>query len=394
MKVVQFGLTYSPNLGDGIIADCLTYGLKARQPGTEVVQVDISARTSRGEVVIRNRELILNILDRLPMAIRHRLALWKLGAVIDKVEGDWRIAAQADLAVIGGGQIFSDANLNFPVKLSRAAGVLAEAGTPTAVYAVGVSQNWSAKGTQLFRAVLGTNLKLVGIRDEGSRVAWTDQMQGGPAAEITLDPGLLAAACYGTSDSQPKAVGLCITDFGLLAHHADSSVAGAGAGAVGFYVDIAASLAVLGHRTTLFCNGAAEDLALMQKVAAAPKLATLLASRQVTIAPNAKTPTALARQISEFEAVIAHRLHACIVAYSYGRPVVGLGWDQKLEAFFDMIGSQGFFSSDAALDGQTVAKLAVDALHQGLDPDLHQMTLEKAWGGIDRLLACAVNPTA
>ena len=33
MKLVQFGLAYSPNVGDGIIAECMAHGAKALRPG-------------------------------------------------------------------------------------------------------------------------------------------------------------------------------------------------------------------------------------------------------------------------------------------------------------------------------------------------------------------------
>jgi hypothetical protein len=202
LKIVQFGLCYSPNLGDGVIADCLAHGLTARLPGAEVAHVDISGRQARGARTIRNRRLVLAMLERLPRPLRHALARRKLNGLIDRVQDSWRAAAAgADLAVIGGGQIFSDANLNFPVKIGRAAGILAERGTPVAVHAVGVSRNWSAEGTALFARVLECDLRMVGTRDAGSATAWAAQMPGGPAPVLTADPGLLAAACYGPKGS-------------------------------------------------------------------------------------------------------------------------------------------------------------------------------------------------
>ncbi|WP_370285868.1 hypothetical protein, partial [Pseudooceanicola nanhaiensis] len=108
MKIVQFGLCHSPNLGDGVIAECLAHGLRARAPGAEVVHADISGRQARGATTIRNRRLVLAVLEALPRPLRHALARRRLNAMIDGVEGRWRAAARADLAVIGGGQLFSD----------------------------------------------------------------------------------------------------------------------------------------------------------------------------------------------------------------------------------------------------------------------------------------------
>lgn len=390
---MQFGLCYSPNLGDGVIADCLAHGLTARLPGAEVAHVDISGRHARGARTIRNRRLVLAMLERLPRPLRHALARRKLNGLIDRVQDSWRAAAAgADLAVIGGGQIFSDANLNFPVKIGRAAGILAERGTPVAVHAVGVSRNWSAEGTALFARVLECDLRMVGTRDAGSATAWAAQMPGGPAPVLTADPGLLAAACYGPPDAPPEGVGLCVTDFAVLGHHADGSIAGGGQDPAGFYAGLAAALAGAGHRVTLFCNGAAEDAAQVDRIARAPALAALRAEGRVRVAPAAADPAGLAQLIAGFEAVVAHRLHACIVAYSYGRPVVGLGWDRKLEAFFEMVGSAENFSADPAMDGAAVARMVAGALERGIAPDAHAAAIGAAWEGIDALAACVTRP--
>lgn len=390
---MQFGLCHSPNLGDGVIADCLAHGLRARRPGAEVAHVDISGRAARGAVTIRNRRLVLAVLDHLPRPLRHALARRRLNGLIDRVEAGWRAAAAgADLAVIGGGQIFSDAHLNFPVKIGRAAAILREAGTPVAIHAVGVSRNWSAEGTALFARVLDCDLRMVGTRDAGSAAAWAAQMPGGPAPVATADPGLLAAACYGPPPAPPEGIGLCVTDFAVLGHHADGSVAGAAQDPVGFYAGIAAALAGAGHRVTLFCNGAAEDAAQVDRVARAPALAALRAEGRVRVAPAAADPAGLARLIAGFEAVVAHRLHACIVAYSYGRPVVGLGWDRKLEAFFDMVGLPEHVSADPAMDGPGVARMVAGALERGIAPDAHATAIGAAWEGIDTLLGCVTRP--
>lgn len=389
MKIVQFGLCFSPNLGDGIIAECIAYGLTSRRPDASVTCIDISARQSRGAVPIGNRELILAILDRLPRPLRHALALWKLNRVIDGVEPAWSKAAQADLAVVGGGQIFADANLNFPIKLARAARVLKAAGTPTAIYGVGVAANWSRRGKALFGEVFATDLHMIGVRDEGSAQAWHAQTTGGPSPEITYDPGLLAAQCYGEPPAPPKGIGLCITDFALLAHHADDTIAGQSAGGVAFYTSIVNSLITRGHHVTLFSNGASEDTALMAALAKAPALREAIESNHLRIPPAASTPRDLAMQIAGFQAVIAHRLHACIVAYSYGRPVIGMGWDKKLESFFDLAAQGAFFSADPAIRGDDIAQLVDAAIAAGVDPAHHKAVVDGAWDGIDRLLAVA-----
>lgn len=388
MKIVQFGLCYSPNLGDGIIAECIAYGITTRNPQAEVAHVDLSARRARGEVVVRNRETLLAVLDRLPQVLRHALVRWKMKRLLDRVAEEWDKAAEVDLAVIGGGQIFSDANLNFPLKIGRAAQILAHKATPCAVYAVGVSRNWTPQGQALFRELERTQLKMIGVRDAGSLAAWSAQMPATPKPEITVDPGLLAAGCYGPVEPTPSNIGLCITDFTLLAHHADGDVAGQRLGGLAFYTSIVLAAIKARQSVTLFCNGATEDLDLLKQLVTAPEITPLLRAGQVIVPEQPQTPTELARIIGVCGAVIAHRLHACIVAYSYQRPVVGLGWDSKLQSFFDLAGMSAFFSSAPDLTGAQIIEMALAAIEAQVPAQDPAHLVEAAWDGIDRLLAC------
>lgn len=393
VKYVQFGLCFSPNLGDGVIADCLGYAIRARQPDAEVVHIDMSARQGFGQVVIKNREAIIAIVDHLPLVVRQRLALWKLNRVMQGVTADWAQAAQADLAIIGGGQIFSDANLNFPIKVGHAFEILKQTGTPTAIYGVGVSKNWTPKGKSLFHKMQDVDLRMVGVRDEGSKKAWEAQVPFAPAPELTLDPGLFAADHYGPIEPDGT-IGLCVTDFGILGHHANDTVAGAARGGVAFYTDIIAAALAQNKSVTLFSNGAAEDQALLAKIAAHPNVIAAKTSGQVIVPSTPTTPTELVAIIARCSAVIAHRLHACIVAYSYQRPVVGMGWDKKLEAFFDAAGQGDFFSSDPEISATEIVGKILAAKAQGIDPASHHALLAEAWDGIDRVLGCVNRPNA
>ena len=393
MKVVQFGLCFSPNLGDGVIAECIGYAIKARRADAMVTHIDVSARQGFGQVVIKNREAIIAIIDHLPLFIRQRLALWKLNRTVDGVADMWADAADADLAVVGGGQIFSDASLNFPIKIGRVFDILAQTKTPTAVYGVGVANNWSPKGKALFHKMQHTEMRMVGVRDAGSEAAWKAQVPYLPRPELTLDPGLLAAGHYGPA-TPTDSIGLCVTDFVILAHHASGGVAGAARGGVGFYADIVKTALAKGYPVTLFSNGAAEDQALLSKVAAHPEVAADISDGKVTVPTAPKTPTELVAIIAKCRAVIAHRLHACIVAYSYQRPIVGLGWDAKLESFFETAGVPDSFSSDPNLSPEDVVSLVIEAIAKGIDPADHATLMDQAWDGIDRLLDCVNRPAA
>ena len=385
MKIIQFGLPYSPNLGDGIISECLAYGVSQRLPSAEFIAIDLSGRRDFRDITLKNRRLAIRLLKTLPRFLRQRLVLWKLGRMLDGLEPFWRETIKgADLAIIGGGQIFSDTDLNFCLKIDRAAKVSKNAGVKMAIYAVGVSDNWTPLGKSLFSSVFEGNPAFVGMRDAPSLSAWNAQTAGlGPQPEITRDPGLLAADCYGPVQ-QDDTIGLCITAPEILSYHADGSVAGAGTPR--FYPDIIRHLADAGQRVRLFTNGAEEDRIALAELCAAEPVKGLIRTGQVDIPNQPGKPAELARLIASCKSVIAHRLHACIVAYSYGLPIVGLGWDMKVESFFSSANADRFFVGRSGVGGADVAALALTATKEGQDSDMHAKAVEETWAGLGAML--------
>ncbi len=397
MKIVQFGLHYSPNVGDGIISETLGNAIQTRRADAQFETIDISGRSGFGDVVVGNRLLLLRLLGMMPPGLRGRLVEARLTRMLNRVAPDWLAALEgADLAVIGGGQIFSDADLNFCTKIAHVSDLLRRTGVPAVIHAAGVSGNWSSRGTQLFETVFDTDLRGIGLRDGLSIEHWKAQTAARPAAgrqkprpmpNLVRDPGLLAAACYGPAPERREQIALCITAPKLLSYHSDTAVVGAGTEGLGYFIALTSVLAGRGHRVMLFCNGAAEDRAAVGDVASAPEIQALIAHGQVAVASPPETPTELAQLIRPCQAVIAHRMHACIVAYSYQIPTVGLGWDRKLDSFFASIDASDWFVGQAQATPETVADRAEAAIATGVARDTHDRVTAETWAAIDQLLS-------
>ena len=386
MRIVQFGLPYSPNLGDGIIAECFAHGVGEVAPEARVVSIDLSGRTGFGHTVVANRARALALLKRLPRPARHALVQIRLGRVLSWATPLWREALEgADLSVIGGGQLFSDADLNFPLKVARAADLAHAAGVPVAVHAAGVAGNWSRRGTALFARLFEAELRDVGLRDAPSVAAWRAQTGGrGPIPWLARDPGLLAADCYGPVEADER-VGLCIAAADILSYHAEEGLASG----TGIFADLARALMAEGHALRLFSNGAEEDDAALAAVAEA--LAAEVADGRVAVAPRPLRPATLAGTVASCRAVVAHRLHACIVAFAYGRPVIGLGWDRKVESFFASVGASRAFAPAGEEAGRVAARLS-RAIAVGPDAAARETAEAKARDAIRRTLDTVTTP--
>ena len=93
---------------------------------------------------------------------------------------------------------------------------------------------------------------------------------------------------------------------------------------------------------------------------------------------RAVEPRELVAQISGFRAIVAHRLHASIIAYSLGIPSVGLVWDKKVRAFGIMTGRERFFIDPTAVTPDHVFETLEEAMSIGLElENLKRLKLER-----------------
>lgn len=383
MKIALLNVKFSPNLGDGLLSECLERELAVALPGSTVISIDLAGRAHyRGHGPSR-RGRVIALLEALPRWARRRAVRVALAALVQfRLRGHVRTRlAGIDAVVVGGGNLLSDTDLNFPMKLAGALGEVARARLPVAVHAVGVNHRWSRPGHQLFvRALCAAPLITATVRDRRSQRAWHDLLEphGLPAAGLAGDPGLLAACHFdpprrdvvaARSCNSAPLVGLCITSPLAVRYHASGPPP-----TVDFaiwYQTAARALAAAGLRVILFTNGSPEDRAFLNRHGAAwsatpvdpPPL------HPVSIAPAFATPAELVEFIAKCDVIIAHRMHACIVAHSFAIPAIGLKWDVKLESFFALAGRERFIADCADLDPAELVALVHHALAHGIDCD-------------------------
>jgi polysaccharide pyruvyl transferase WcaK-like protein len=228
-----------------------------------------------------------------------------------------------------------------------------------------------------------TNIVHAAARDEASRDALRTL---GCEAGLCRDPGLLAAQIWPVQPRARKArprIGLGITHPVVLSHHASRKLHHTTDSALALYETMATRLAAAGNEVVCFTNGASEDEALLRKLGAR----AAIRSAAIEIAPRANRPRELAKRIANCDALIAHRLHAAIVAYSYRVPSIGLRWDDKLLGFFDSIGYSGRTAEfDEATAGR-IDTLVRQIMNEGVASERHTQIIQDTEAGIDNLIA-------
>lgn len=366
MKVVIAAVMYSPNLGDGLIADCLTDLIHAERPEAEVVWLDLAGRTGFSAPSGGLRTLVLGALARSPSWISQPVSAALVGRQIKSRLAPLVPAALdgADLMIIGGGQLFGDANLNFPLKLSHVVAAAEAHNIPVAIHGVGVAGTWSARGQALFARVLTSPaLRFISVRDEASAqnlAAHYKKIGVTPPCEILVfpDPGLCADG-HGASEpgqTPPQRVGLGIVHPAALATHASNGSAPSLSEAVKDYVAVAKALRDRNVDVHLFTNGAGEDEEMLDQVWSQASEVS-----GVHRTPRCASPTELVAFLKGMDAIASHRLHACIATNALGKKAVGFEWDKKINAFFKLTEQP-----DQLFPGLSPAQPVVDALMEPL----------------------------
>lgn len=369
MKIALINVRYSPNLGDGLLSECLETELRRHLPDASFVSIDLAGRTGYAAGSPWRRPL-MNLLLAAPAPVRRfvsRRLLDRLTTRLAPVFAEKMAGCQ--VAVLGGGNLLADADLNFPLKIDCAVNACRSADgdpLPLAVYAVGVSNNWSDEGSAIFRRILGApSVVSIAVRDQLSYDALRDQTGsnlGERPVGLVRDPGLLASRHFDTApDTGPRAVGLCITAPVALRYHGGTGDDGTLAN---WFGELAGALANAGRNVILFTNGSPEDRHFLGQHAG--RWCSADPSR-IRVAQPAGDPKGLVGIIASCSLVIAHRMHACIAAHSFAIPTIGLQWDPKLDAFFELAGRGSYLFAAGVTPVAVVAAHAEKALAEGVD---------------------------
>jgi polysaccharide pyruvyl transferase WcaK-like protein len=387
LRLRLFNVKYSPNLGDGLLSECLEKALITLGASGDTWSIDLAARQSYGDVLPGRRQ-IMSALDLMPKWLRQRFIRLPLAV---HARRSWRPHYSsrlegANAIVIGGGNLISDIDLNFPTKLTLAINEAERLSLPFVVYASGVTKDWTPRGTAMLERAFSTPLlRGVFVRDQDSKALWDQKLAeaSGREAVVVRDPGLLAADFLPAS--RIHGTDLPIAGVGIMSHiairyHADN--APDPSFLEDWYVDLVRGLVRKGFHAVIFTNGSPEDVAYL--AALRPRL--MAAGKDAISFPVQRTPTELCAIISSLDVLVAYRMHAVIAAYSFGVPAIGLAWDRKLQSFMASVGREGFFRDVAGTTAEAAVELACQTAAEGIPEEDRRRVLEEAWQGVAQLL--------
>lgn len=396
-RVRLFNVKFSPNLGDGLLSECLEQALIDCGAHPDTCSVDLAARTGYGAGTAR-RSLQMQVLNALPdpvrrLAVRPPLAFQSRRCWAPHYA---RALDRAECIVIGGGNLVADLDLNFPTKIALAVEAASRRGLPVFIYGCGASAGWSRRGRALLESAVRRGvIRKVWVRDERSRGIWNDLIgrRTGLEAALVRDPGLLALERYRIAGGGPaphaQVIGLNITSPLAVRYHAGNAPSAAELDR--WYVEFARALLARGYSLAIFSNGSPEDRASIIRLR--PHFEVLAGAGRVSF-PQADTPAELTALIAGCGAIAAFRMHAIIAAYSCGVPFLALSWDPKLESFLHSVKLPDRLCTPVATSGTHAACQLIFAIENGLCQHQRAKVIGEARTGVADLYGEIVSALA
>ncbi len=341
-KITICGVPGSDNLGDAVIADCLVAYFE-RNSNVQAVKCDISYREDVIYDSVKGRSL--NVFNRLPRFLRQLAVLFIFGLKYLRVGKSFlrEKMSSADLVVVGGGQLISDVDWNFPFKLYLVAKMAERLDLPIQVAAVGVAGKWSWGGKWFMSKLLKSpKIQSIGVRDEKSRLNLVRYFDI-DNAEVIPDPAVMCSLLIPVPElPDKKQIGIGVADLAGLNYSSDI-VNDSAENGLENWDQLIHQLSDSDSTLILFTNGAQEDEQFLHEELA-PYLRKM--NRQFEIRERFQSSKEMIDFIASLSSLFAFRLHANIIAASYGVPHFAIGWDNKVISFFKMQNRQNcVFSS-------------------------------------------------
>ena len=332
-KIVLVGLIYETNLGDQAIFKCTNQIVKEwgeRNGGIRIDSIDLYGRT----VARQPNHLVARLKNiyKKKFPIERRL----IKAVNRIIDTDVR-----GIIFIGGGLIkfqfqFLSQPISYILQYSKKYGI------PVMFSAVGIEgfDEQMQECKQLIHDINNSNVKVFTTRDDikllNHRIIYNKSILTG----LVADPACEIAEYFVGGKKEKKRVGLNICRRRLFSDYGNKVDAKY---LIDMWVELYILLEKKGYKPFLFTNGSSPDYQFAKKIA--KELIKNGCDANIELIPN--NVETLAFFISKCCGIIATRLHASIIAYSYNVPSIGFVWNKKQKMFGEIIGyPERFFAID------------------------------------------------
>lgn len=365
LKFCFVGLYEDQNLGDPIIADCAewlyTHNLKESDYEIKRLCIDYVEKH--------------NPLSFVKKCCLKCLRLFYLSSVADDIYNEHLIEEykkyfsegikNSDIVIVVGGGLIKYNYQFFGGGLVALLDSAEKLGVKVILNSVGVEgyDETNIRCQTLKKALNGKSLVSISTRDDIKtlREKYFDGVPNIPC-EYVCDPAVWCSEVYGIErNSRGNVIGLGIArgnlfyDYGIDLNASEVS---------DLYKNIIKKLLNNGYQVELFTNGLDADNFFAQNIQTALESEGI--DLTLVLPSDAKH---LVRIIASYEAIIATRLHSCIIAYSLDIPGIGLVWNDKQTFFGRNINAENYFIQVGEFDSYTIVERLKTAINNGYNQE-------------------------
>ncbi|WP_272580775.1 polysaccharide pyruvyl transferase family protein [Providencia sp. PROV266] len=354
-KILIVAEVFSENLGDGVIFNSLKNRILKNYPNAKIDKVDLSGNLDWQEYSssLNNKQLVSNKKNSVIQFIKKINIIKKCYYAYNwyaltrpKCLPHWKEKIkQADHIVIGGGQLLTDSNFGFPPKIFDIYLLCKKYNKPISIIGCGVNKHWGIIAKLLYTRVINYCTS-ISVRDSVSKsrvltytgkdvcchpdLGFTIQSLDNKTNQKENYPKLSACKKSLYINFQP------LEDFKFFVPSLSSFTEEQ---YLNFWEHLI-NRCKEKYNISLITNGHPSDYNVISKLYNQLKKN---GHNDISVLPRATRPSELIDQIKQCDCIISTRMHAGIIAYSLGKKVLPISWDDKVNnVWFEMVGNNTF----------------------------------------------------
>ena len=378
-RICFVGLYEEFNMGDPVIAHCTEWLFSKDVPDVEIVRLTLD-----------NPDKILKRSFLFKIKNKARKLLGKVYTNEEKAIQVFPIALnyyrnrikESDLVILVGGGLIKYKYQMLGVETAALCEACILEGKNLIINAVGI-EGYDAGNNicqMLCKSLQNKAVKYISTRDD-LELLKDYYLRGNThvVCEKVADPAVWANEAYGISnDLTSKIIGVGIGRAGLFrANGIDIS----GSQIQDLYERIIVELVKRGYSAQLFTNGLLADNRMAERV----KECLHSKGIQVSLRIPHKDKE-LVEILSSYKAIIATRLHSCIISYSLEIPAIGLVWNDKLSFFGENIGRLDNFIKPTEFNESFIVSQMELAIKQGYNQEIRDQYRDTIKTSVSNLL--------
>ncbi len=342
-QIVIVGEFFSPNLGDGVIFDCMKYLFQ--QHDINSIPLDLSGRRewiAEQSVFAHEHNVgIFRKLARIP--VRRSLLLRRLISAVSwygwqrrKHVDFWREKiSSSDAVIIGGGQLLTDITFGFPPKIYEIVRIAKLYKKPVAFFGCGVSESWGYTATKLYGSAM-RYAQYISVRDTVSAANLEKHLKFKLAVSVHPDPGFVVRSAYSNPASVSNAaeIGFNIMSINIFRKFVPGLQELSDKAYCDFWIKMVRGANNSGRSVKFITNGDYYDHFEAHKTVGKLKASGL----NVILEQRAERPEQLIEQLTSVPELVCTRMHAGIIAFGFGKRVVPISWNKKVDGVWNSVG--------------------------------------------------------